>query len=628
MFDYHSNCLIDGAEAVMFPERLNAPQAVIAQEGRVDCIWGDVRALPSLDALDSLKSSHLMVIPFGLVNTVGRPISSIEREQHLPLSVIDIKHEQRISLDRFLEYASDQPSHLTAKDIRFEPDDLQYEKLVAEIIAEEISDGRGSNFVVPRVLRGVIADDSPWRFFSLFTRLLKRESSSYMTYWCKLGTSVLVGASPEMHIRLDPSGTVTMNPISGTFHPRFGDENQSALVTFLEDSKERDELHMVVDEELKLLSRICAVSPSVDGPYLKNLAQLMHTEYYVRGITDAHPARVLRESLFAPTVLGGPLDSAFRVAAERDVAPRRYYGGVFGRLDFLDHGPVLDTAIMIRTFEVLESGEFRFPVGATIVRESIPANETRETVIKSLNALSALTDSEEGDPIGGDVARSLRERRESTSKFWLSGDNASAQTPQCGSPPRSAVLVDFGDRFVYMLSQILRSLGFEVRVVPPTELEAARCADLVVLGPGPGDPLDPEDARIGLARAFGEAAVTGKFKRVLAVCLSHQMICAALGIRVRRLGRPYQGVQRAVEVWGEQRRLGFYNSYAGFLGADERLPAPWQASVAGDSREIVAIRRAGVESVQFHPESMLSADGVAELCASLSRLYDEREQKN
>ena len=102
----------------------------------------------------------------------------------------------------------------------------------------------------------------------------------------------------------------------------------------------------------------------------------------------------------------------------------------------------------------------------------------------------------------------------------------------------------------------------------------------VVLGPGPGDPLDPEDARIGLARAFGEAAVTGKFKRVLAVCLSHQMICAALGIRVRRLGRPYQGVQRAVEVWGEQRRLGFYNSYAGFLGADESLTVQsWLASL-------------------------------------------------
>ena len=94
--------------------------------------------------------------------------------------------------------------------------------------------------------------------------------------------ATLVGASPEVHVRMS-GGTVVMNPISGTFRYPPEGPTPEALLAFLGDRKEREELSMVVDEELKMMCTVGDMGGVVIGPRLKEMAHLAHTEYELRG---------------------------------------------------------------------------------------------------------------------------------------------------------------------------------------------------------------------------------------------------------------------------------------------------------------------------------------------------------
>lgn len=70
------------------------------------------------------------------------------------------------------------------------------------------------------------------------------------------GNQVFIGATPERHISVQDSLAV-MNPISGTYRYDANGPSLDAVMEFLADTKESDELYMVVDEELKMMARIC-----------------------------------------------------------------------------------------------------------------------------------------------------------------------------------------------------------------------------------------------------------------------------------------------------------------------------------------------------------------------------------
>ncbi|MBN9743362.1 hypothetical protein DMP23_20010 [Amycolatopsis sp. A1MSW2902] len=139
---------------------------------------------------------------------------------------------------------------------------------VTEVIRTEVGTGQGSNFVVKRSLTARIADFRIARALGIFQRLLVGERGAYWTFLVHVAGTTFVGATPERHISVRDR-TVTMNPISGTYrHPSTGPD-LTGLLSFLEDSKETDELFMVVDEELKMMSRICERGVVVQGPFLR-----------------------------------------------------------------------------------------------------------------------------------------------------------------------------------------------------------------------------------------------------------------------------------------------------------------------------------------------------------------------
>ncbi|MEI2819781.1 MAG: chorismate-binding protein [Marmoricola sp.] len=195
----------------------------------------------------------------------------------------------------------------------------------------------------------------------------------------------------ERHVSV-MGGDVRMNPISGTFRLRGLDpaERKQRLLDFLADEKEIYELFMVVDEELKMMCDICHEGGQVLGPFLKPMTHLVHTEYLLAGRTHADMREVLRDTMFAATVTGAPVENACRLISEYETEGRGYYGAalaLFGRSP--EGNPSMDSPILIRTADVSPSGALKVTAGATLVRDSQASYEVAETHAKAGGILSA-----------------------------------------------------------------------------------------------------------------------------------------------------------------------------------------------------------------------------------------------
>src|SRR5690606_20081000 len=107
-----------------------------------------------------------------------------------------------------------------------------------------------------------------------------------------------------------------------------GGVTKESLIEFLSSTKETEELFMVVDEELKMMSAVCSDGGRITGPHLKRMSRLTHTEYMLRGQSRLDPRDILRETMFAPTVTGSPMQNACTVILRHEEKPRGYYSGV------------------------------------------------------------------------------------------------------------------------------------------------------------------------------------------------------------------------------------------------------------------------------------------------------------
>ncbi|GAA2635763.1 phenazine biosynthesis protein PhzE [Dactylosporangium fulvum] len=487
-----------------------------------------------------------------------------------------------------------------------------YESSVRRIVDEEIGAGEGANFVIRRVFRASIDGYELAHALAFFRRLLVGESGAYWTFLIHTGDRTFVGATPERHISVR-AGEAVMNPISGTF--RYGPSGPTVpgVLGFLADRKETDELAMVLDEELKMMARICPEGGRVDGPYLRQMTRLAHTEYFVRGRTSLDPREILRETLFAPTVTGSPLENACRVIARHERQGRGYYSGVAALIDQDE----LDSAILIRTAEIDRGGRLSIGVGATLVRHSDPAAEAAETEAKASALLAALRGTASSAAAApapdltadGRIRSALAGRNTGLAGFWLTG---AAERPVSALAGRRVLVVDAEDTFTRMLSLQLGSLGLAVTVRRYDEPYALDAHDLVVLGPGPGDPRDGSHPKIAHLRSAVDSLLAGA-RPLLAVCLSHQVLSARLGLRLARRPVPNQGLQRRVDLFGRPELVGFYNTFAAYSDEDKvELPGDGVVELSRDpaTGEVHALRGPTFASMQFHPESVLTHHGV------------------
>ncbi|MER7798060.1 chorismate-binding protein [Microbacterium sp. NPDC096154] len=567
-----------------------------------------------------------------------------------PLRCLLVEAHERVPLAEAMAVLPTEPVPLSGAG--FDIADAEYADIVRRVISDEIGRGEGANFVIRR---DYIADvDAAPRVAALtwFRALLEHERGAYWTFAIVTPGHVAVGASPEAHVTAvagsagEPS-VVTMNPISGTFRHPSGGATAETLAAFLTDTKETEELFMVVDEELKMMSAVCSDGGRITGPHLKEMSRLTHTEYMLRGTSRMDPRDILRETMFAPTVTGSPMQNACAVIRRHERTPRGYYSGVAALFTPREGGGHdLDAPILIRTAYLVD-GRLRVPAGATLVRHSDPQGEVSETHGKAAGVLGAIgavprasapAPAEDPDaptplpgraqtrrPLAEDprIAELLASRNARLAPFWLE-PQGSGPGPFAG---RSAVVVDAEDRFTTMLAHQLRHLGLDVTIAHWSEATDADidAAELVVSGPGPGDPRDAANPRVARMREIvarrlegGDAAAP-----LLAVCLSHQILSDRIGLDLAPLASPHQGLQKTVDVFGEPASIGFYNTFTAraMPGVSRLTPSETRCGRVGPvelaadpaTGDVYALRGHGFASVQGHLESILSRDGMRTL---------------
>jgi phenazine biosynthesis protein phzE len=151
----------------------------------------------------------------------------------------------------------------------------------------------------------------------------------------------------------------------------------------------------------------------------------------------------------------------------------------------------------------------------------------------------------------------LQRRNDGLSEFWRG-------RPINVAPLHGRVLIiDAEDDFTAMLARMTEAIGLGVRI--DTRLRGHY--DAVILGPGPGDPRDRADPRIARLHEIARRLLQ-EGTPLLAVCLGHQVLADELGLAIRRLDEPAQGVQRRIPWFG---RVGFYNTFVAVSSDDNVL---------------------------------------------------------
>jgi anthranilate synthase component 1 len=225
--------------------------------------------------------------------------------------------------------------------------------------------------------------------FSVYRALRMVNPSPYMYFLKDAGTAV-VGASPEMLVRVE-GRRVETRPIAGTGPRGVSPEDDERLAReLLADPKERAEHLMLVDLARNDVGRVCRFG-SVRVPEFMGVERFSHVSHIVSSVVgDLGSGRDALDALAAAfpagTLSGAPKIRAMEIIDALEGSSRGLYGGALGYLDFRGN---LDFCIAIRTL-VLRHGRVTIQAGAGSVADSDPEREEQETEAKAAALFEAL----------------------------------------------------------------------------------------------------------------------------------------------------------------------------------------------------------------------------------------------
>lgn len=450
-----------------------------------------------------------------------------------------------------------------------------------EIVREGMRQG---NFyeVVLRQTFSAPYDGSP---SELFQRVQKSSPSPY-EFLLQMGDEQLVGASPEMFIRVEGE-TVETCPIAGTAR-RSGDPIRDAesIRELLNSAKEESELTMCSDVDRNDKSRVCVPgSVRVIGRRLiEAYAGLFHTVDHVKGtlMQGFDSLDAFLTHMWAVTIIGAPKKAAAQAIEDLEKDARGWYGGALGMVS-LNSGDI-NTGILIRTVH-LKEGVARYGAGATLLYDSDPASEDKECRLKATNFFRTLYPKIATGPEGH-------------------------RARKVGEGVR-LLLVDNDDCFIHTLANYARQTGAKVstyRSNVALEVIDRQKPDIVLISPGPARPSD-----FGVPTLVQELAK--RHIPTFGVCLGLQGMVEAFGGTLDVLTYPMHGKGSLVTHHGpgvfqglpSPFRVGRYHS---LYANRANLPTVLEVTAESEDGIIMGIRHRELpmEAVQFHPESILSLE--------------------
>ncbi|MBD2195502.1 MULTISPECIES: anthranilate synthase [Calothrix] len=451
---------------------------------------------------------------------------------------------------------------------------------------------RGDLFeVVPSQNFFQACEKSPTELF----RTLKEINPSPYGFIFNLGGEYIIGASPEMFVRVDGRRVETC-PISGTIRRgKDAIDDAAQIQKLLNSRKDESELTMCTDVDRNDKSRICEPgSVQVIGRrQIELYSHLIHTVDHVEGLLrpefDALDAFLTH--LWAVTVTGAPKRSAMQFLEQNEHSPRRWYGGAVGYLSFKGN---LNTGLILRTIRLKDSVA-QVRVGATVLYDSEPEAEAQETLTKAAALFQTLF---RVNSQNTDLAK--------TSKLEAQPANTAAG--------KRVLLIDYEDSFVHTLANYIRQTGATVTTLRHGFAESVfdtEKPDLVVLSPGPGKPSD-----FGIADTI--QACKKRHIPLFGVCLGLQGIVEAHGGKLGILDYPQHGKVSRVSVVDrdsltfkklpESFAVGRYHS---LYALPQYLPSELKITAMSEDGVIMGIEHKSlpIAAVQFHPESIMTLAG-------------------
>ena len=442
---------------------------------------------------------------------------------------------------------------------------------------------RGDYYEV--VLRQTFRTPYSGKASELFRRVQLASPSPY-EFLLQFGEEQLVGASPEMFVRVEGARIETC-PISGTAQ-RTGDPLRDAdnIRELLVSTKEESELTMCTDVDRNDKSRVAepGTVKVIGRRLIESYAGVFHTVDHVEGFLkegfDALDAFL--SHMWAVTVIGAPKKAAAQTVEALEKDARGWYGGAVGMISL--NGDI-NTGILIRT---------------TYLRDGDGAVSGGSHAALRFGARDGRTgDTDEGHgllPYLG-PARKPAAVQSATS------------AESCGAGAK-LLLVDNDDCFIHTLANYARQTGAEVvtyRAGFPPELLQQVAPDLILISPGPGRPAD-----FGVPDVVKHAVRLGI--PVFGVCLGLQGIVEAFGGELGVLDYPMHGKPSTVRNRGvgvfaglpAEFQVGRYHS---LFARRETFPACLEITAETEDGVIMGVRHRElpVEAVQFHPESILTA---------------------
>ena len=214
-------------------------------------------------------------------------------------------------------------------------------------------------------------------------RALRTVNPSPYMFILETGDFALVGASPEVHVRLT-DGLVEIRPIAGTRRRGATHEEDVALEKeLLADAKERAEHLMLVDLARNDIGRVCQFG-SVTVPDFMTVERYSHVMHIVSQVEgriapDKTAFDLMRATFPAGTVSGAPKIRAMQIIAQIEDRQRGFYAGALGYFGYDGNS---DTCITLRT-ALLKDGQIHIQAGGGWVADSVPADEYQETINKA-----------------------------------------------------------------------------------------------------------------------------------------------------------------------------------------------------------------------------------------------------